>query len=136
MATNAQLAKTQQDQLDILARASLKMAGFKRSDLRLAYRRTVEALTAVKIQVSYNRQTGEEVDRIEHVDHMTRIMAARQLMSMVPDMFPVAHGGPITSGNGIVVEVALCTPDGTRTVVRVGAQSNTVVASNEQVNTQ
>lgn len=99
------------------------MCGFKPRDLKLAYQRTVEALSAIKLQVSYDRQSGKEVSRVEHVDHMTRVVAAKQLMSMIPDMFPQAHGGAIASGQSVVVEVVLCTPDGTRTAIRVGAQA-------------
>ena len=123
MATNAQLSKVQQDRLDVLARAQLQLAGFKRKDLRLAYQRTVEALSAVKLQVSYDRQSGVEVSRVEHIDHMTRVIAAKQLMSMIPEMFPQAHGGAIASGQGVIVEVVLCTPDGSRTAIRVDTQS-------------
>jgi hypothetical protein len=99
------------------------MCGFKPRDLKLAYQRTVEALSAIKVQVSYDRQSGVEVSRVEHVDHMTRVIAAKQLMSMIPDMFPQAHGGAIQTGQGVIVEVVLCSPDGTRTAIRVDTQA-------------
>jgi len=123
MASNQQLNKVQQDRLDVLARAQLKMCGFKPRDLKLAYQRTVEALSAIKLQVSYDRQSGLEVSRVEHIDHMTRVVAAKQLMSMIPDMFPPNHGGNAMTGQGVIVEVVLCTADGTRTAIRVGTQA-------------
>ena len=124
MATHQQLARIQQDRLDILARAGLKMAGFKPRDLKRAYQALLDGLSASKVQVSYDRQSGQEVSRIVHIDHIARIMAAREICKMIPDMFPTAHGGAIPSGQGVIVEVVLCTPNGERTAIRVDTHTH------------
>ena len=123
MASEQAISKVQQDRLDILARASLKMAGFRPAHLRKALQREVEALDAVIVRVSHDRD-GNEVRRIELVDHQTRIMAAAAIKRMIPGMYP-SEALQTQGASGVVVEVRLLSPDGTEVAVKVGAAHTT-----------
>ena len=123
MASEQAISKVQQDRLDILARASLKMAGFKPAHLRKALQREVEALDAVTVRIYHNRH-GEIIDRVEMVDHQTRIMAAAAIKRMIPGMYP-SEALQAQGSSGVVVEVRLLSPDGTEVAVKVGAAHTT-----------
>jgi len=122
VASNAQLSKVQQDRLDILARASLKMAGFKPADLRRAHQADVDALEAVRIRRSHNRD-GEEIRREEEPDHNVRLLAARAIKQMIPGIFPSQGAGmERDAGSQINVQIILQNTDGTQHVVDITTQ--------------
>lgn len=132
MATNQQLSKVQQDRLDILVRAGLKMAGFKPSHLRRAHQADVEALDAVRVRRSHNRD-GEEVRREIEPDHNVRLLAARAIKQMIPGMFPSQGAGQERdAGNTINVQIVLQNTDGTQHVVQVATTQLPHNASVEQ----
>ena len=124
MASEQAISKVQQDRLDILARASLKMAGFKPAYLKRALQRYVEALDASSVRIYSNRQTGEIIERVEVPDHQSRIMAAREICRMIPGMYP-SEALQAQGSSGVVVEVRLLSPDGTEVAVKVGAAHTT-----------
>ena len=123
MATNAQLSKVQQDRLDILVRAGLKMAGFKVAHLRKAHQADVDALDAVRVRRSHDRD-GNEVRSVEEPDHNVRLLAARAIKQMIPGMYPSQGAGMERSeGASLHVQIILLKADGTQDVVVVNAQS-------------
>lgn len=122
MATNAQLSKVQQDRLDILVRAGLKLAGFKPAHLRRAHQAEVEALEAVRVRRSHNRD-GEEIRREEEPDHNVRLLAARAIKQMIPGMYPSQGAGmERDAGSQLHVQIIMLSGDGTQHVVDVTTQ--------------
>lgn len=121
MATKQQISKVQQDRLDILVRAGLKMAGFKPAHLRKAHKADVDALDAVRIRRSHDRD-GNEIRCVEEPDHNVRLLAARAIKQMIPGMYPSQGAGMERSeSNTINVQIILQNTDGTQDVVQVQA---------------
>lgn len=114
-----QLSAYEQQRVDILARAGLKLAGFKPADLRKAHKRDVEALDAVRIRRSHDRD-GNEVRAVEEPDHNVRLVAARAIKSMVPGMYPSqAPSMERQEAQGLQVQIILLQSDGQQQVVDV-----------------
>lgn len=121
MASNQQVSKVQQDRLDLLMRTSLQLAGVKPAHLRKAHRRTVEALDAETVKISHDRD-GNEVRRLEMPDHNTRLVASRQILQMIPGMFPSQGAGlDRADANTITVQIILQQPDGSQQTVQIAA---------------
>lgn len=123
MADKSSMSTVQQQRLDLLGREMLRAAGFKPRYLRHALKRTVETLDAHETKVFAHE--GQITDKIDLVNHRARLSAADTIFRMT-GMYPSVNG---ESGNarGVVVEVQLLTPDGGRTVIRVGAGTPGVV---------
>lgn len=125
MATKQQISKVQQDRLDILVRAGLKMAGFKPSHLRKAHQADVDALDAVRIRRSHDRD-GNEIRREEEPDHNVRLVAARAIKSMIPGMYPSqAPSMERQEPGGLHVQIILLSQDGQQQIVDVQASHPT-----------
>lgn len=121
MASNAQLSKVQQDRLDILVRAGLKMAGFKPAHLKRAHKADVDALEAVRVRRSHDRD-GVEIRREEEPDHNVRLLAARAIKQMIPGMYPSQGAGmERDAGSQLHVQIIMLQADGTQHVVDVVA---------------
>jgi len=100
-----------------MMRAVLEAAGFEPSDLRLAMRRTREALNAKKVVIATSE--GQISDERAYVDHGTRMEAADRIFKMIPGMYAVREGG---SGVPFTVEVITMGVNGDKTLVRVHGQ--------------
>jgi len=123
MATKQQVSKVQQDRLELLARAGLKMAGFKPAHLRKAHKADVEALDAVRIRRSHDRD-GKEIRVTEEKDHNVRLLAARAIKQMIPGMFPSQGAGmERNEGASLHVQIVLLQADGTQHVVDVSSHN-------------
>lgn len=126
MATKQQVSKVQQDRLDILMRTSLKMAGFKPAHLRKAHKADVDALDAVRVRRSHDRD-GNEVRCVEEPDHNVRLVAARAIKSMIPGMFPSqAPSMERQEPGGLHVQIILLSQDGQQQVVDIQAHHPTL----------
>lgn len=123
MPTSRQMARSSRERLDILARAGLKMAGFRPADLRRAHLRDVEALNAVRVRRSHDRD-GNEVRAVEEPDHNVRLLAARAIKQMIPGMYPSQGAGmERDAGTQINVQIILQNADGTQHMVDVITQN-------------
>jgi hypothetical protein len=114
-----QLSAYEQQRVDILARAGLKLAGFKPADLRKAHKSDVEALDAVRIRRSHDRD-GNEVRAVEEPDWNVRLLASRAIKQSIPGMFPSQGAGmERADGQGLHVQIIMLQADGTQHVVDV-----------------
>lgn len=121
MAKTELALRTQQERLDILVRAGLKMAGFKPAHLRRAHKADVDALDAVRIRRSHDRD-GNEVRCVEEPDHNVRLVAARAIKSMIPGMYPSqAPSMERQEPGGLHVQIILLSQDGQQQVVDIQA---------------
>lgn len=124
--------RTQQERLDILVRAGLKMAGFKPAHLRKAHKADVDALDAVRVRRSHDRD-GNEVRAVEEPDHNVRLLASRAIKQMIPGMFPSQGAGmERDAGSHLNVQIILLQADGSQHVVQFQAAQVPHNASKEQ----
>jgi len=119
MADKSSMSRVQDQRLTLLTREILRSAGFKPEHLRESYQATRDALKANRITVS---PLGERIDL--GADHRIRLAGADQMYRMI-GMY--ASEQDQRHGGGVVVEVQLLTPDGGRTVIRVGSGTPDVV---------
>ena len=109
------LIKTLEEHKFSIMRASLEVAGFRPSDLRLAMQRTREALSAKKVVIA--TADGVISDERAYVDHGTRLDAADRVFKMVSGVYAQQDKGNV---NGtFTVEVVTMGAGGEKTLVRV-----------------
>ena len=114
-----QLSAYEQQRVDILARAGLKLAGFKPADLKLAHKRDVEALDAVRISRAHDRN-GIVTSVYTDPDWQVRLLASRSIKQSIPGMFPSQGAGmERADGQGLHVQIIMLQADGTQHVVEV-----------------
>lgn len=109
-----------QDRLTLLNRALLEQMGFTRAHLRKAWKRTVEAMDAKKTQ--FFSFEGEVCDERTVIDHFTRLEASEKAFKLA-GAYPSKAEAQGTGGT-LLVEVTTLAPDGTKTVVRLGAKGD------------
>lgn len=132
MAKTELAMRTQQERLEILVRVGLQMAGFKPAHLRRAHKADVDALKAVRVRRSHDRD-GNEIRCVEEPDHNVRLLAARAIKQMIPGMYPSQGAGmERDTGSHLNVQIIMLQADGSQHMLQVHSTPQPHNASKEQ----